>query len=752
MTRFAFHHPAAWTLRSALLAGFALTAGTACAQNPPVVGLKDVVVTATRHATKLQKTPVAVTVVTGKDLAEQNATTTRSLAGKTPGVLIARGGITPLTEIFFIRGIGNSDPIFDPNVGQYVDDVYLPRAINGLGDLTDIQRIEVLRGPQGTLFGDNSDAGAIRYLTKDPTDVTAANFDISGGSYGTLDAHAYVAGPLVPGKLDGSIAYAHDQNNGYTYDPTIGKHVNNQYTDGARAKLLATISPDLTVLFEADGLLDRSDTGYYSPIHPIIGGTLAKPIYGPADKNDSYTSQEPLNHSWVGGVSLHVTYNIDPHLTFKSISAYRGFSQNPINYNNDGEPLVDYNLAYDHPVSISDNVIDYREQELSQEFQLLGNYDQFDYTSGLYLLHENFASNRIGYVVAPNGAGAAPAFPEDQIGDTKTTDYAVYTQGDYHFTDKLTGTLGGRYTIENRDFTFQGVYDTLTGIPIPNYPLDFTNAGELRNKTWYSFTPKYGVSYQFTPTVYGYGTISEGFNAGGFNNRASSRPTALPYDEENVTTYELGLKTDLLNHRLRVNTTVFYNSYQNLQQTATVVSPINNTPVTVRTNAGSAHTDGVELETIAEPLDGLILTNEVSYLNTVYDNFADSGKNLDTGAASATGNQLPFSPRWQLYSQLVYTLPLQLKGQTKIGADISYETAYDSDIFNYWQNRIGAQAYTDAFVSYTTEDGHWTASLNGKNLFNRLQYQSLSWAGYNNSWEGQVSPPTTITAKLAYND
>jgi iron complex outermembrane receptor protein len=750
MTRFAYQLPAIWTLRSALLAGFACAAGTAAAQTTPNGGLKDVVVTATRQVTKLQKTPVAVTVVSAKQIAEQNDTTARDLAGKTPGVLIQRSGITPLTEIFFVRGIGNSDPIFDPNVGQYVDDVYLPRAINGLSDLTDIERVEILRGPQGTLFGDNSDAGAIRYVTKDPTDKTAAKFDISGGNYSTLNAHGYVAGALVPGKLDGSIAFAHDQHDGYSYDPTISKHVNDQDTNGARAKLLATISPDLTVLFEADGLLDRSDTGYYSPLYPIIGGTLAKPVYGVADKNDSYASQEPLNHSWDGGVSLHVAYVIDPHLTVKSISAYRGFSQNPINYNNDGEPLVDYNLAYDHPVSISDNYIVYREQELTQEFQLQGNYDKFDFTSGLYLLHENFASNRIGYVVAPNGAGAAPAFPEDQIGDTKTTDYAAYTQGDYHFSDKLTGTLGGRYTIKNRDFTFQGVYDTLSGIPIPNYPANFTNAGELRNKTWYSFTPKYGVSYQFTPDFYGYGTISEGFNAGGFNNRASSRATALPYDEENVTTYEIGFKTDWLDHRLRLNPTLFYNSYQNLQQTATIISPITNTPVTVRTNAGSAHTDGFELESIAEPLEGLILTNNVSYLNTQYDAFSDSGKNLDTGAASATGNQLPFSPRWQLYSQAVYTIPLPVRGQTKIGADISYETAYYSDIFNYWQNRIGAQAFADAFVSYSLPGGHWVASVNGKNLFNRLQYQSLSWGGYKNSWEGQVSPPTTVTFKLSY--
>jgi iron complex outermembrane receptor protein len=177
-------------------------------------GLSDIVVTSTRQATKLQETPVAVTAISNSDIAEQNITTARDLAGMTPGVTILRSGITPLTQTFFIRGIGESDPIFDPAIAQYVDDVYLPRAINGLSDLTDVERVEVLRGPQGTLFGDNSDAGAIRYITKEPTDTTAGNFDIGGGNYSTLRTHAYLSGAVLPGWLDGSIAFAHDEHGG----------------------------------------------------------------------------------------------------------------------------------------------------------------------------------------------------------------------------------------------------------------------------------------------------------------------------------------------------------------------------------------------------------------------------------------------------------------------------------------------------------------------------------------------------------
>ncbi|MEA3133709.1 MAG: iron complex outerrane recepter protein [Gammaproteobacteria bacterium] len=270
------------SMRLPLVCALALVAGTAfghteqpgttlLASAEPLVtstdtGLSDVVVTATRQSTKLQETPVAVTVMTGSDLAEQNLTTARDLAGKTPGVVILRSGITPLTQTFFIRGIGESDPIFDPAIAQYVDDVYLPRAINGLSDLTDIERVEVLRGPQGTLFGDNADAGAIRYITKDPTDKTAADFDIGGGNYSAFQAHAYISGAIITGKLDGSIAFAHDQHSGYTYDPTINQHVNDQNTNGFRGKLLAKLTDELTVLLTVDGLRDNSSTAYYTPV------------------------------------------------------------------------------------------------------------------------------------------------------------------------------------------------------------------------------------------------------------------------------------------------------------------------------------------------------------------------------------------------------------------------------------------------------------------------------------------------------
>jgi iron complex outermembrane receptor protein len=710
--------------------------------------VQDVIVTATRQATNIQKTAVAVTVVGSEKIATQNLLTARDLAGQVAGVEILRGGITPTTQTFFIRGIGNSDPIFDPNVAQYIDDVYLPRAINGMSALPDIERVEVLRGPQGTLFGENADAGAIRYITKNPTDQPELNADVGYGNYNAFNFHAYAAGPLITDKLYGNITFGHEQHDGYTYDPTIKQSVNNLNTSAARAKLLAKVTPKLTVLLAIDGSRDTSSTGYYTPVHPIVGGTLQHPVYGLFNPNESLSSQTPTNNSWTGGVSAKASYAFTPQLTFNSISAFRAFAQDPVNYNNDGEPLVPYNTANPVPTSISDNYIVYREKEATQEFQLLGKYDRFDFATGLYFLYEDFSSNRIGYVASSVGAGAGPVNPFDQIGDTKTYNYAAYFQGNYHVTSALTLTLGGRYTLEHRDFNFQGLYDTFSGTALPlTTPGDFTYAA---GKSWSSFSPKGAIAYQFTPGAYGYASISEGFDAGGFNNRASSLATALPYNQENVTTYEVGLKTDWLEHRLRLNGTVFYNAYTGLQETASVAH--GSILVSARANANRAHTEGVEFESVATPLDGLTLNGNVSYLQTRFDSFPNAGAlgaALTSPLVSATGNQLPISPHWQLFAGASYRLPLNVPGDLWIGADITYETSYFTDVLNQPQGRVSPQGYADAVASYTPANSPWQFSLTAHNLANRIAYQTLSYSTPN-LWEGPVSPPRTVFFKIGY--
>ena len=768
------------------------TAGAALPESDAGI-ISDIVVTATRRETRLQSTPVAVTVIGEEFRRTLNVVTTRDLAGQVPGLYTAPSGITPLTNTFFIRGIGNSDPIFDPTVGVYLDDVYLARAINGMTDLTDVERVEVLRGPQGTLFGANSSGGAIRYVTRTPTDKLEASSDIGYGNYNTVNAHAYLAGALVPGLLDASIAVAHDQHDGYTWNPSQQDHVNNQNTTGGRIKLVFTPTARLKVTLSADGTIDHSQAAQYTPttynasnpalsgLGAITGGTLYSPTsLAGYQANVSYAGRPGINRSHAGGVTARIDYVFNPHLALHSISALRAFNQAPVNYNNDGQNRLPYDAAQPSPVDISDNYITYRQHQFTQEFQLQSNWNRFDFTGGLYYLFENFSSNRIGYVTGlPQSNTALPAAPFDQIGDTITRNYSAYLQGNYHLTDKLTITAGGRYIIEHRAFAFNGVNDDLSGNAIDPllYPqvltggtipslgvnisasqVNFNNSSILNVKTWRAFTPKGGLSYQITPTAFFFADYAKGFDAGGFNNRALTLATALPYSPETVNTYEGGFKTDWFDHRLRINATGFYNDYINLQTAVSAYSPVSGTYVSTRGNAPSAHTAGFELETSAQPTRNLLLAFNVSYLQTRYDNYSAPSYGT-VPAYNYTGKQFAGQPQLQYFASVAWSIPVDRYGTLKLGGSGNYETSFFSDTINSPQYRIAAHGFANAFASFETSDQRWNFTLTARNLTNSFYYSTLTPIGaaikagpYAGTLllQGAQNPPRTVFFKVGY--
>ena len=766
-------------------------------------GLTDIVVTATRKESKLQSTPVAVSVIGQEFKTQLNVITTRDLAGQIPGFYTPPSGITPTTNTFFIRGIGNGDPIFDPTVGVYIDDVYLARAINGMSDLTDVERVEVLRGPQGTLFGANSGGGAIRYVTRTPTDKTEASIDAGIGNYTTINTHGYLAGAIVPGLIDASIALAHDQHRGYSWNYSQQGWVNNQNTTGGRVKVVVTPSSRLKLTLTADGTIDNSLAAQYNAqafttisatskvpngLGAITGGTLFAPtsfsVYQP---NVSYAGRPGVNDSLSGGITARVDYDLDGHLSLHSISALRAFHQDPVNYNNDGENRLPFDTAQPKLVDLSDNYITYHQHQFTQEFQVQGNWRTFDFTGGLYYLFENFASNRIGYVTngLPATDIALPSAPFDQIGDTRSFNYSAYLQGNLHLTSKLTLTAGGRYTIEHREFNFTGVNDDLSGNPIDPvaYPqvltggaipalglnilatqINFNNAAALNAKTWRAFTPKAGLSYQVTPTIFAFVDYAEGFDAGGFNNRALNIQTALPYNPEHVHTYEGGFKTDWFDHHLRINATGFYNDYSDLQQQVSVFNPNYGTGayVSTRGNAKSAHTDGFELEISGQPTSRLNLGVNVSYLETRFDDY--SSPQIVGGVPSYNYNGDPFSgqPKWQYFGSATYTVPVPQYGRFSLGVNGNWQTSFNSGLLNTtaptYIYPIDAHGFLNAFVSFETEDGHWTFTLTGRNLTNSVYFTSLTQIGavaggtYKGVvlTEGAQNPPRTVFLKLGY--
>ncbi|MEE3622612.1 TonB-dependent receptor [Nitrospirillum sp. BR 11752] len=693
-------------------------------------GIADIVVTAEKRQTRLQETPIALTAYTADTLQDQHISTVRDLAGLVPGLTVPRGGITPTTQLFFLRGIGETDPIFDPAIAQYVDDVYIPRSIAASPLLAELERVEVLRGPQGTLYGRNTSAGAIRYITRDPNDEVRLSVDAGVGTWGAFESHGYVSGPLIANKLYASLAYGHEQHDGYTHDPTINKDVNDLNVDSARAKLKLQATEDLDIQLTLDAKRDRSTTAYYTPKNQPGGGF---------DPSLSFAEPQPQNNSNSGGAALRITQALGDKFTLKSVTAYRLFGQAPVTYDNDGEAAVK-----------QVNFIRYYENELTQEFQANGSWGPLDFTSGLFYLHENFSSDRNGFSY-PSLANP----PQDQVGNTKTDSYAAYGQGDYHVTDKLTGTVGLRYTIESRDFTYRQFDDTLTGTRItdasgnPIVPATATNkAGAFQTKsdaTWYSLTPKFAASYQWTPDLLTYASYSKGFKAGGFDNRASALINAqLPYQPEKVETYEVGVKSQWWERRLLVNLALYYNDYTNLQATAT-------DPATLRSrrlNAASAYTEGFELETTIQPFEGLRWDNSASYTLALYDQFP----NYAGIGTSASGNRLPYAPRWTFRTAPTYTLPLAVPGQAQVGVDAQFQTLSYADVANSWQVTIPAQWNVNLFAKYTTEDERWTFSATVRNLSDRRLPQggSYSASAAGTVWTFVESPPRTVFFKVGY--
>jgi hypothetical protein len=447
--RFAFLYWISGT--SALLMASAAQAATPSiaevdANAAPAV--EQVVVTAERRATDLQKTAIAISAFNEKLLADRKIDSIRDLSGQIPNFSISRVTISHTTQTYALRGVGEADPIQEPVLAVYVDDVYIPRQIGSMVEFNDLERVEVLRGPQGTLYGRNSSAGALRIITRDPGDAFRAKAEVGLGNYGAVDVRGLVEGPLVEGKLAGSLSYIHHERDGVTFDPTLNHDVNRIDLDAWRAKLRWTPTDRLDVLLTFNALRDRSDTRSYVPVRQPNGEHRT---------DRSYSEVEPTQDLDQISGALRVQYTLNDNLKLKSVTSYGGFNLNPVAYDNDGEAAL-----------IQKNLIHYNDQYVTQEVQLNGDYGKLTFTSGLFYLHERFFVQRDGYsrrnalptdpVATPGNYGFARAH-----NITNTDAYAVFGEATYALSDRLSVTGGLRWTNEEKEFTFDNKVLNLQG-------------------------------------------------------------------------------------------------------------------------------------------------------------------------------------------------------------------------------------------------------------------------------------------------
>jgi iron complex outermembrane receptor protein len=705
--------------RLCLLLSLPLTALADGAADGNDTRLPKVTVTAEHRQENLQKTPLAISAFNEATLRDQQINNIRDLAGRVPNLTLNRQSISYSAQTYGIRGIGETDPIQEAAVAVYADDLYIPRAISSMLDFNDVERVEVLRGPQGTLYGRNSAAGAIRVITRDPTQETRGFVELGGGNYNAQNGRLLISGPLIDNSLFGSFSALRLSRDGTVRNRTRDKDVNNIDIQSYRGKLrLAPVDSAWDTQLTLAGTFDRGDTTSYTPFDPQTGHF---------DKFKTYSSLDPKNRLDQGSAVLRTIYHLDDQLSVKAVTVWSAFDQ-PVDYDNSGA------ANSGNAAPIQNNLIRYKQRYATQEFQLNGDYERFNYTLGVFLYKERFRAERdsLTYSVAADRVNAS-----GQYSTTDTESYALYGQGNYKLTERLSLTAGLRYTKEHKNFDYDNYRIN------PEREITGRNFAAQTSESWASFSPKLGLEYSWTPQLTQYAYVAKGFKAGGFDNRAPTRAAALQgFDPENVITYESGLKGDFLQGRLRSNIAVFYNDYRDLQTNAWDPAISAN----LRTNVGSAHSYGIELENTALLLNDLTLTANLGYLKAQYDDFANAaGPGVD-----ADGNWMVFAPRWNLALGLNWVVPVNLPGAWVAGTDWQFQTKSYANAVNGEIYEVPQQSFWNAVTSYSSGDGHWTTTLAVKNLLNRAYPQSITYSAASRSNYYSVNDPRTVTLSLRY--
>lgn len=712
-------------------------------QAAAAVAEDEIVVLARRREERLLDVPLAVTALSQDALLKAQAVDLGGVQGLIPNVNIVQGRGSATNANIFIRGVGQPDALqtFDPAVGLYLDGVYISRIQGALFNLFDVERIEVLRGPQGTLYGKNTVGGAVNIVSRKP-DLAAfhASGSIQYGRFDQILVNGYATAPLVEDKLALSLAGVYDKRDGFVTDPRTGRRYNDRNTQAIRGILRAQPTETLELSLAADYTRQRTRPTLGYPTAPLIATqfapaaavTLVPPNpYGPYDFRAS-TSLQPgqgqrLDH-W--GVSLTANLELTDRLSLTSITAYRNLQP---------DFFIDIDAS---EAELGDVFVGIDQQQFSQELQLKYENDRLTGVVGLYYLWEKNVSRQEAYAddlfrLTPTVPITFTRFIDD---DQRTKNYAAFGQLTYDLTDRFAVTAGLRYTREtkryNRFTTTQSSLPLLNNLAFrfpDNLPAPFNADDDVSFGAW---TPSLTLSYKPTPDTLLYASASRGFKSGGFNGRVNSLndvtefvngvATIVPFFRpETVWTYETGAKGSFLDGRVVLSAAAFYSDYRNFQAR---VGGGNNTalggalPVL---NAGELRIWGLELEAALRPTERLTLRSSFGYLNSEYQEFNDA-RRVPPAAFSCnpTGAQIvcepPFAPPITFSQSVDYAVPLGNAGTLTFGGDARFVDRHFLSVDNrpgliengYW--------LANAFVRYDAPSRIWYLQGGVRNLFDTV--------------------------------
>lgn len=732
--------------------------------------LEEIVVTAQKRAESVQDVPISIVAVTGDELARTGQTDFLNFAGRTPTLQYSQAGGEAQ---IYIRGIGSNLLAVgsDPSVAIHLDGVYLGRPNMGLNQFLDVDRVEVLRGPQGTLYGRNATGGSINIISKQPTDEFEGYVGAGTGSFSRIELKGAVGGP-VSDQWSFRLAGRYVKDDGYVDD--LDPRGTNKLDDQDLKAVRGILRFKPTDTFTASLSFDYSDFSNGNTAVRPNDSTGTAQVFGAIPTSSILEQRNDFDTfmDWkTGGPTLNLTWDITDSIQLTSITSQKSFEMDFF-FNTDGTELN---------VTRTTEIFD--TQQWSQEFRLASQGDgRLQWIAGAYYLDED-KDGALGLV---RELGVASLRTFNIFATNQTKAYAVFGEIYYDITDRVKLTAGLRYSDEKKD-DYNELNFVLANAANPASEvlnglfgnINYAACGALcpfqsrtDSRSWSDTTPKIGIDFKLQDNVLLYASYTEGFKSGGYNDY---QPTNPVFDPETIKSIEVGAKTDWMDGRVRLNGAAFWYDYSDLQVTTFFQS------LTLVSNAATAEVKGIDLELLVQPNDSFNFGLSMSYLDAVYDKFdvpygvcsaavlplndpgcADVPGTRPVGSprvVDASGNKLNNAPEFKGNVFGEYNVPVGNAGNLTFFGQLSYTDDIYFNAANSAEALQDAVTLLDARVGWTNQDETLEVSLYGKNLsdeeyfHNIVQFTSSSLPPPGVAVPGQgtvVTDPFAVGHSLGY--
>ncbi len=693
-------------------------------------GTADIIVTAQKREDRLLDTPLAISAITGDSLAKRQISGAEGLLATLPNLSMGQNlGIARIA----IRGLGLDSTVAgqEARVAYHSDGVYVSRPAATLGTFFDVNRVEVVRGPQGTLYGRNATAGAVNVITNDPKPVLGGYGRFTVGNYGTFVEEGALTGP-VSDNISARIAFVKTDRNGFGRNLTTGQDIDDEHSFGVRAKVKIAPTSNLTVILAAD-YYTRNDNAFV--YHFLTAGSptvspIGRALGGRVDSNprNTYANVQQEDERHFAGVSATAVLDLGQ-VSITSITAYR-----------DGHYRI-YSDADDTDKQVAQIEASERGNHVSQELRLGGTAGRLNWIVGGFYFRERITgATRFSPVRSPvPPLGGAAVFGLNFEGSLKTDAYAAFGQIDYEMIDGLTLTGGLRYSSEDKGVDQRAAAEFARIFVIGQAP-NFT-AFQKENTRFSNTTTRLALRYKPSRNVSFYGSYSTGFKSGGYNFTGIA-PAVRP---EKLTAYEVGLKASALDGMLNLNLAAFYYDYTDLQ-----VQIIRNATALLE-NAATARVKGIEGELTLRPVAGLELSGSAGYLDSKFMNYATTDPARTTlGVINLSGNTLAQAPRWTINSAIQYSFATG-RGTVTARAEMQYSDLVYFTPFN--RPELSQPGYTKGNLSLRYDDqAGWSIAAFVRNV---SDVRTIAAANISGSFTGfpvmgAYAPPRTFGGTIGY--